>query len=164
MSLHCRVVVRQAVVCGALLLCLQREVWHSRAPLSAFLRRSGFSNKSRLSMQVSQEEGKHWSAARPPKRRVRLGDLRHFHTLFAWRSYLELWSALYHFVCFFFLAKWKYSKQSKTSLREKSLTTSPEPNWHLLWTPSVIGLRSKYSKHSSSCTVPSRDYNHLLKK
>lgn len=53
-------------------------------------------------MQVSQEEGKHWSAAWSPKRRVRLGDLRHFHTLFAWRSYLELWSALYHFVCFFF--------------------------------------------------------------
>lgn len=137
MSLHCRAVVRQAAVCGALLLCLQREVWHSRAPLSAFLRCSGFSNKSRLSMQVSQEEGKRRSAARPPKRRVRLGDLRHFHTVFAGRSYLELWSALYHFVCFFLGGQMK-AQQTERDLAEREVSHYIPPNQ----TDTSSGLRA----------------------
>lgn len=81
---------RQTSACEGLLLYLQREVWHSRAPLSAFLGWRRFSIKSRLSMQGSQEKGRGWSAARPLKRCVRLRDLRHFHTLFAGRSDLEL--------------------------------------------------------------------------
>lgn len=124
---------RQTSVCEGLLLYLQREVWHSRAPLSAFLGWRRFSIKSRLSMQGSQEKGRGWSAARPLKRRVRLGDLRHFHTLFAGRSYLELCSALSHFICFFWLSKSTAIRARPSAERSVSLHP-PKQNWHFLRT------------------------------
>lgn len=74
--------------------------------------------------------------------------------MFAQRSYLELWSALSHLVCFFW-------PNESTAIRarprwEKSLAT----NWHVLWTPNVIWLQSNDSEHSSPRAVSSCDCIH----